>query len=122
MELHISPSGIPYIEFDKDNRISFRMSNKVAKGYNQLFIKACVISKIMDKNNKLSFTKSIPNFYITDLSMSPLPNPIRTSNKYFKAKNIRKFKEIVRSHAVDGSIPFNNIDSLREALTDFNVI
>ncbi|MFA5025448.1 MAG: hypothetical protein WC503_03015 [Candidatus Shapirobacteria bacterium] len=122
MELRISSAGTPYIEFDKDNRIDFRSASKSDTGYNRLFIKACVVTKIMNKQKKVSFVKSIPNFYLTDLTMSPLPNPIKTSNKYFKAKNIRKFKEIVRDHAVDGKIPFNKIGSLREALKDFNVI
>jgi len=120
MELKRSTSGIPYIEFDENNRIDFRISPDNS-GYTKLFIKAVIVTKIMSKDKKISFTKNVPQFYLTDLSMSPLPNKVKTTNKYFKAKNIKGIKDIIKKYVVDGSIAVNKINLIEEDLKAFNV-
>lgn len=116
MELKTSPTGIPYMEFDKDNRIAFCNATKTEQGYTNLMVKANCIVRIKLKSGKIIDNKEVPQMYVTDTKLQPLPNEVKTSNPYFKAKYIKPIRKLLEKYTEEGVFSFNNLPKLKAEL------
>jgi hypothetical protein len=116
LELRLSPTGIPYIDFDERNRIAFCRSTAGKIGYKHFIIKADIIETHMDKKTKRISKVPSQAMLMLDIDLKGLPNVINKTNPFMKRKVLSHIANKVKKYVIDGEFPFDKIDKLRKDL------
>lgn len=128
MELKYSPSGVPYLELDTDNKLIFSKTSAIPKGYKWLvFSGLSTMTETISagkgkKKTKKKVVISAPMSTSINMEFTKISRTAKNTNPYLTKSYMNGLKKLFAPYLEDGVFPYTNLPKFEKDINNLDVI
>lgn len=128
MELKYSPSGVPYLELDTNNKLIFSKTSAGPMGYKwvvfsgQSTMTETISSGKGKKKSKKKVVITAPMSTAISVEFNKVPKTVRNTNPYLTKSYINGLKKLFLPYLEDGIFPYTNLPKFEKDINNLDVI